>query len=82
MYPIVPRRGNKHIAQGSALGKEICVSHALKGQKRYNGASPNLIRCSTGFCPFRAWLPHTFPQGAALGYLLVGLSGRLSDTCG
>ena len=30
----------------------------------------------TGFCPYRACLPRAFPQGDALGWLLIAPSGR------
>jgi hypothetical protein len=44
---------------------------ALKGQKHYIADS--------AFALSGRWLRTTLTQGAALGYLLVGLSGRLCE---
>jgi hypothetical protein len=64
-------KGQKQSARGNALGEEDEPMTALTGQKPY--------RCHNVFAPsgrnLLRYLP--FTQGVALGWYLVGLSGRL-----
>ena len=73
MYPITPRRGNEPSAQGSTLGDRTYKPRPVRA-KALIGTNAFAL---SGRC--RHVL---YTQGAALGYLLAGLSGRLSDTCG
>ena len=68
-----PERGNEPPAQGSAVGnKGYITGGALTGQKRYrweeNAFAP----------PGRNHHTAYNTQGVALGYMIVGLSGRHS----
>ena len=72
-----PRRGNKHIAQGSALGEaDARCNHALKGQK--------LMIMTRGMCSAIGAVALTgrrkpcnpVTQGVALGWKPFALSGR------
>ena len=68
-----PERGNEPPAQGTALGNKGNITDgALTGQKRYR-------REEDAFAP-PGRNHHTAynPQGGALGYMIVGLSGRRS----
>jgi len=66
-----PERGNEPPAQGTALGDKGKITEgALTGQKLYR-------REEDAFAP-PGRNHHTAynPQGVALGYMIVGLSGR------
>ena len=68
-----PERGNEPPAQGNTLGNKGNITDgALTGQKRY-------CREEDAFAP-PGRNHHTAynPQGGALGYMIVGLSGRRS----
>ena len=71
--PITPQRGNKLSAQGIALGK-------MKNNNRPERAKAMFVDESYAHSGHMSHVFHT--QGDALGYVLVGLSDRLSDTCG
>ena len=68
-----PERGNKPPAQGNTLGNKGNITDgALTGQKRYR-------REKNAFAPPGRNLHTAYnPQGVALGYMIVGLSGRRS----
>ena len=61
-------KGLHHIAQGNALGNGYAANTPCKGKSAF---------ALTGRLPH---LPVT--QGVALGYMLVGLSGRCPGLCG
>ena len=68
-----PERGNEPPAQGNTLGNKGNITDgALTGQKLYrweeNAFAP----------PGRNYHTAYNPQGVALGYMIVGLSGRRS----
>ena len=68
-----PERGNGPLAQGNTLGNKGSITEgALTGQKRYR-------REKNAFAP-PGRNHHTAykTQGGALGYMIVGLSGRRS----
>ena len=50
-----------------------------RGQSPWKGIS---ITCFQMLMPFQGGCEHLDTQGVALGYMLVGLSGRPSATCG
>ena len=66
-----PERGIEPPAQGTALGNKGNITDgALTGQKRYR-------REKNAFAPPGRNLHTAYnPQGGALGYMIVGLSGR------
>jgi hypothetical protein len=66
-----PERGNEPPAQGNTLGDKGKITEgALTGQKRYR-------REEDAFAPPGRNLHTEYnPQGGALGYMIVGLSGR------
>ena len=64
-------KGQKPIAQGNTLGKSITKTNAPCKGKSVN------YQC---FCPCRRFaIFNPYTQGAALGYVLFGLSARFVD---
>lgn len=72
-YLITPRRGNKPLAQGIALGGKM-------SDPRPERAKALIV--SNAFALSGRWMLTLYTQGDAPGYVLIGLSGRQSGTRG
>jgi len=72
-HPITAWKASKPIAQGNALGDKWRIPRPARAKA---------LTGSNAFALAGRKLPARYTQGVALGYVLFGLSGRLSGTCG